>query len=135
MTNFKKVGEFMKAFGQEVKSLPNLSSEKINDLRINLIEEELNELKEAIKNKNLIEVADALTDILYVTYGAGHASATSLKFFFLIASFNSFNSSSIRFILKLFIFSELKFGNDFTSCPKAFINSPTFLKFVIIAPI
>ena len=78
MTNFKKVGEFMKAFGQEVKSLPNLSSEKINDLRINLIEEELNELKEAIKNKNLIEVADALTDILYVTYGAGHAFGIDL---------------------------------------------------------
>ena len=78
MTNFKKVGEFMKAFGQEVKSLPNLSSEKINDLRINLIDEELNELKEAIKKKNLIEVADALTDILYVTYGAGHAFGIDL---------------------------------------------------------
>ena len=78
MTNFKKVGEFMKAFGQEVKSLPNLSSEKINNLRINLIDEELNELKEAIKKKNLIEVADALTDILYVTYGAGHAFGINL---------------------------------------------------------
>ena len=78
MTNFKKVGEFMKAFGQEVKSLPNLSSEKINNLRINLIDEELNELKEAIKKKNLIEVADALTDILYVTYGAGHAFGIDL---------------------------------------------------------
>ena len=78
MTNFKKVGEFMKAFGQEVKSLPNLSSEKINNLRINLIDEELNELKEAIKEKNLIEVADALTDILYVTYGAGHAFGIDL---------------------------------------------------------
>ena len=78
MTNFKKVGEFMKAFGQEVKSLPNLSSEKINNLRINLIDEELNELKEAIKKKNLSEVADALTDILYVTYGAGHAFGIDL---------------------------------------------------------
>ena len=78
MTNFKKVGEFMKAFGQEVKTLPNLSSEKINNLRINLIDEELNELKEAIKERNLIEVADALTDILYVTYGAGHAFGINL---------------------------------------------------------
>ena len=73
MTNFEKVGNFMKTFGQEVKKKPSLSSEKINKLRIDLIEEELEELKSAMSNKDLLEVADALTDILYVTYGAGHA--------------------------------------------------------------
>ena len=78
MTNFEKVGEFMKTFGQEVKSKSSLSSDKINILRINLIEEELDELKKAINQKNLIEVADALTDILYVTYGAGHAFGINL---------------------------------------------------------
>ena len=78
MTNFEKVGEFMKTFGQEVKSKSSLSSDKINILRINLIEEELEELKQSIKQKNLLEVADALTDILYVTYGAGHAFGINL---------------------------------------------------------
>ena len=78
MTNFEKVGEFMKTFGQEVKSKSSLSSDKINFLRIDLIEEELDELKQAINQKNLIEVADALTDILYVTYGAGHAFGINL---------------------------------------------------------
>ena len=78
MTNFEKVGKFMKTFGQEVKSKPSLGSEKINNLRIKLIIEELEELKEAINQKNLIEVADALTDILYVTYGAGHAFGINL---------------------------------------------------------
>ena len=78
MTNFEKVGEFMKTFGQEVKSKSSLSSDKINMLRINLIEEELEELKQAINQKNLTEVADALTDILYVTYGAGHAFGINL---------------------------------------------------------
>ena len=78
MTNFEKVGEFMKTFGQEVKSKSSLSSDKINILRINLIEEELEELKLSIKQKNLLEVADALTDILYVTYGAGHAFGINL---------------------------------------------------------
>ena len=78
MTNFEKVGEFMKTFGQEVKSKSSLSSDKINILRINLIEEELDELKQAINQKNLIEVADALTDILYVTYGAGQAFGINL---------------------------------------------------------
>ena len=78
MTNFEKVGEFMKTFGQEVKSKSSLSSDKINILRINLIEEELEELKRAINQKNLLEVADALTDILYVTYGAGHAFGINL---------------------------------------------------------
>ena len=78
MTNFEKVGEFMKTFGQEVKSKSSLSSDKINILRVNLIEEELEELKQAINQKNLLEVADALTDILYVTYGAGHAFGINL---------------------------------------------------------
>ena len=73
MTNFEKVGIFMKSFGQEIKTSADLSSEKINELRINLIKEELNELIEAVKDNNILEVADALTDILYVTYGAGHA--------------------------------------------------------------
>jgi len=78
MTNFEKVGQFMKTFGQEVKNKPGLSSEKINNLRINLINEELEELKEAIKNNDLKEAIDALTDILYVTYGAGHAFGVNL---------------------------------------------------------
>jgi len=78
MTNFEKVGLFMKTFGQEVKTNASFSSEKINLLRVNLIEEELNELKEAIKNKDLKETVDALTDILYVTYGAGHAFGVNL---------------------------------------------------------
>ena len=63
----------MKTFGQEVLSKPTLPDNKIIKLRLDLIKEELNELEDAIKNKNLVEIADALTDILYVTYGAGHA--------------------------------------------------------------
>ena len=78
MTNFEKVGKFMKTFGQEVKSKSSLSSDEINNLRISLIEEELLELKHAIDQKNLLEVADALTDLLYVTYGAGHAFGINL---------------------------------------------------------
>ena len=78
MTNFEKVGLFMKTFGQEVKTKPSLSSEKINNLRINLIDEELKELRDAIKNQDLKETIDALTDILYVTYGAGHAFGVNL---------------------------------------------------------
>ena len=78
MTNFEKVKNFMQTFGQEVKNKPSFSSEKINNLRYNLIKEELEELKEAINKKDLIEVADALTDILYVTYGAGHAFGINL---------------------------------------------------------
>tara|TARA_Y100000389_G_scaffold190561_1_gene215538 strand:+ start:360 stop:734 length:375 start_codon:yes stop_codon:yes gene_type:complete len=79
MTNFDKVGIFMKTFGQEVKEKACFSTEKINNLRISLIEEEVKELKEAMKNKDLVEVADALTDILYVTYGAGHALGINLN--------------------------------------------------------
>ncbi|MDA7824485.1 nucleoside triphosphate pyrophosphohydrolase family protein [Candidatus Pelagibacter sp.] len=78
MSNFNKVGTFMKTFGQEVKTKPSFSSDKINKLRINLIKEELDELQEAMKNNDLLEVADALTDILYVTYGAGHAFGIDL---------------------------------------------------------
>ena len=78
MTNFDKVGIFMKTFGQEVKTNPSFSTDKINKLRLDLIKEELSELKEAMKNKDLLEVADALTDILYVTYGAGHAFGINL---------------------------------------------------------
>ena len=78
MSNFNKVGTFMKTFGQEVKTKPSFSSDKINKLRIDLIKEELEELQEAIKNNDLLEVADALTDILYVTYGAGHAFGIDL---------------------------------------------------------
>ena len=78
MTNFEKVGLFMKTFGQEVKSKPALSTKKINNLRIELIGEELEEFKEAIKNNDLKEAVDALTDILYVTYGAGHAFGIDL---------------------------------------------------------
>ena len=78
MTNFEKVGIFMKTFGQEVKTKAELSNEKINKLRISLINEELEELKKAIKDKDILEVADALTDILYVTYGAGHAFGINL---------------------------------------------------------
>ena len=78
MTNFEKVGLFMKTFGQEIKTKPSFSTEKINQLRIDLIKEELQELQEAIKNNDLKETVDALTDILYVTYGAGHAFGVNL---------------------------------------------------------
>ena len=78
MTNFNKVKTFMKTFGQEVKIKPSFSSDKINTLRYDLIKEELEELKIALENKDLLEVADALTDILYVTYGAGHAFGIDL---------------------------------------------------------
>ena len=78
MTNFEKVGLFMKTFGQEVKTKTSFSSDKINKLRVDLIEEELEELKEAINKKDLQETIDALTDILYVTYGAGHAFGVNL---------------------------------------------------------
>ena len=78
MTNFEKVGIFMKTFGQEVKTNPSLSTNQINELRISLINEELEELKVAMDKKDLIEIADALTDILYVTYGAGHAFGINL---------------------------------------------------------
>ncbi len=78
MSNFSKVGIFMKTFGQDVKNKPSFSTDRINKLRLDLIKEELEELTEAMKNKDLLEVADALTDILYVTYGAGHAFGINL---------------------------------------------------------
>ena len=78
MSNFNKVKTFMETFGQEVKTKPSFSTKKINSLRYDLIKEELEELKEAMENKDLLEVADALTDILYVTYGAGHAFGIDL---------------------------------------------------------
>jgi predicted HAD superfamily Cof-like phosphohydrolase len=78
MSNSNKVKTFMEICGQEVKTKPSFSTDKINSLRYDLIKEELEELKEAMKNKDLLEVADALTDILYVTYGAGHAFGIDL---------------------------------------------------------
>ena len=78
MTNFEKVKLFMNTYGQEVKDKAEFSDAKTNKLRIDLIKEELQELTEAMNEKNLLEVADALTDILYVTYGAGHAFGIDL---------------------------------------------------------
>ena len=90
MTNFEKVGHFMKTFGQEVKTKAELSNNKINELRISLISEELDELKKAISDNDIVEVADALTDILYVTYGAGHAFGIDLD-----ACFNEVQNSNM----------------------------------------
>ena len=78
MTNFEKVKQFMQTFGQELKTKASFSDEKTNQLRLDLITEELEELKNAMESKDLLEVADALTDILYVTYGAGHAFGINL---------------------------------------------------------
>jgi predicted HAD superfamily Cof-like phosphohydrolase len=90
MSNFNKVGIFMKTFGQDVKNKPSFSTDKINKLRIDLIKEELDELKDAMDNNDLLEVADALTDILYVTYGAGHAFGIDLD-----KCFNEVQSSNM----------------------------------------
>ena len=78
MSNFNKVKTFMETFGQEIKTKPSFSNDKVNSLRYDLIKEELEELKVAMEKKDLLEVADALTDILYVTYGAGHAFGINL---------------------------------------------------------
>ena len=78
MTNFKSVRKFMETFGQEIKEKASFPDDKITSLRYDLIKEELSELKEAMDNKDIKEVADALTDILYVTYGAGHAFGIDL---------------------------------------------------------
>ena len=78
MTNFERVRKFMQTFGQEIKEKAEFPNEKITSLRRDLIKEELEELKDAIDNKDIKEVADALTDILYVTYGAGHAFGINL---------------------------------------------------------
>ncbi|MBF95695.1 MAG: hypothetical protein CFH34_01507 [Alphaproteobacteria bacterium MarineAlpha9_Bin4] len=90
MTNFLKVKEFMKTFGQEVLNKPSFPDHKTVNLRLELIKEELNELEEAIEKKDLVEVADALTDILYVTYGAGHAFGIDLD-----SCFNEVQSSNM----------------------------------------
>ena len=82
MSNFLKVKKFMTVFGQEVKSQPRFPDIDTLKLRIDLIQEELDELKTAVKQKDLLEVADALTDILYVTYGAGHAFGINLDLCF-----------------------------------------------------
>ena len=78
MSNFEKVGKFMRTFGQNVKNKAEFPEEKIINLRYDLIVEELEELKTALREKNIQDVADALTDILYVTYGAGHAFGINL---------------------------------------------------------
>ena len=78
MSNFERVKKFMETFGQEIKEKASFPSEKITALRYDLIKEELDEFKDAIKNRDIKEVADALTDILYVTYGAGHAFGIDL---------------------------------------------------------
>ena len=96
MSNFESVKVFMRTFGQEIKDKPSFPSAKITQLRYSLIKEELNELKEAIDKNNLKEVADALTDILYVTYGAGHAFGINLD-----ACFTEVQSSNMS-----------KLGND-----------------------
>jgi len=90
MSNFNKVKTFMETFGQEVKTRPSFSTDKINILRYDLIKEELEELRVAMENKDLLEVADALTDILYVTYGAGHALGIDLD-----KCFNEVQSSNM----------------------------------------
>ena len=96
MSNFESVKVFMRTFGQEIKDKPSFPSAKITQLRYSLIKEELNELKEAIDKNNLKEVADALADILYVTYGAGHAFGINLD-----ACFTEVQSSNMS-----------KLGND-----------------------
>ena len=90
MTNFLKVKDFMETFGQTVLKKPKFPEKKIVKLRLDLIKEELKELEEAIKNNDLVEVADALTDILYVTYGAGHAFGLNLD-----ACFNEVQRSNM----------------------------------------
>ena len=82
MSNFEEVKDFMTTYGQEVKTKSEFPEEQIIKLRIDLIKEELNELTDAIKQRNLVEVADALTDILYVTYGAGHSFGINLDLCF-----------------------------------------------------
>ena len=115
MTNFEKVGLFMKTFGQEVKTKPELSNDKINDLRISLINEELEELKKAIKDNDILEVADALTDILYVAYGAGHAFGINLD-----DCFNEVQKSNM---------SKLdKFGNPIYNDQGKVMKGPLYFK-------
>ena len=77
-TNFELVGDFMEAFGQDVETQPTWPDFSTRELRVDLIQEEVDELVEAIANKDMVEIADALTDILYVVYGAGHAFGIDL---------------------------------------------------------
>ena len=101
MSNFSKVGTFMKTFGQEVKTKPSFSTEKINKLRIDLIKEELEELTEAMNDKDLLEVADALTDILYVTYGAGHAFGIDLDKCFDEVQNSNMSIKNLKYCVKI----------------------------------
>ena len=101
MSNFSKVGVFMKTFGQEVKDKPSFSTDKINKLRLDLIKEELSELTEAMNNKDLLEVADALTDILYVTYGAGHAFGINLDKCFEEVQNSNMSNKNLKLGVKL----------------------------------
>jgi predicted HAD superfamily Cof-like phosphohydrolase len=78
ITNFEKVGDFMEAFGQEVLYIPTTPDFNLSALRLDLIEEEVQELRDGLANKSMLEIADALTDILYVVYGAGHAFGIDL---------------------------------------------------------
>ncbi len=78
ITNFEKVGDFMEAFGQEVLYIPTIPDFNLSALRLDLIEEEVQELRDGLANKSMLEIADALTDILYVVYGAGHAFGIDL---------------------------------------------------------
>lgn len=78
ITNFEKVGDFMEAFGQEVLYIPTMPDFNLSALRLDLIEEEVQELRDGLANKSMLEIADALTDILYVVYGAGHAFGIDL---------------------------------------------------------
>ena len=78
ITNFEKVGDFMEAFGQEVLYIPTMPDFNLSALRLDLIEEEVQELRDGLANKSMLEIADALTDILYVVYGAGHAFGLDL---------------------------------------------------------
>ena len=110
MSNFEKVGKFMKTFGQEVKANASYSSDKINKLRIDLIEEELEELKDAISKKDLKETIDALTDILYVTYGAGHAFGVNLdKCFEEVQNFKVVNSGLKTYFQNIFTAEKIGF--------------------------
>ena len=78
ITNFEKVGDFMEAFGQEVLYIPTTPDFNLSALRLDLIDEEVQELRDGLANKSMLEIADALTDILYVVYGAGHAFGIDL---------------------------------------------------------
>ena len=115
MSNFFKVKEFMQKFKQEVKSKPSFPSDNIIKLRINLIKEELLELEEALNEKNIEETADALTDILYVTYGAGHAFGIDLD-----KCFDEVQKSNL---------SKLdKFGNPIYNDEGKVMKGPSYFK-------